>query len=74
MNYSDGFNPNMYDGDIDINITNQNVNDNTNTNYQTMGSMGMPSANMMGMTTAPVVETPRERVVYRNIYHTVPHV
>lgn len=71
MNYSDGLNQNMYDGDIDINITNQNVNDNTNMNYQTMNAVGGP---MMGMTTAPVVETPRERVVYRNIYHTVPHV
>lgn len=69
MNYTDGFNQGMYDGDIDINITNQNVNDNTNMNYGPMG--GMP---MMGMTTVPVVETPRERVVYRNIYHTVPHV
>ena len=28
----------------------------------------------MGMTTSPVVETPRERCVYRNIYHEVPHV
>lgn len=70
MNYSDGFNQGMYDGDIDINITNQNVNDNTNMNYQTMGYQGGP---MMGTTTCPVVETPRERVVYRNIYHTVPH-
>ena len=69
MNFSDGFNQGMYDGDIDINITNQNVNDNTNTNFQTMGFQG----GMMGMTTSPVVETPRERVVYRNIYHTVPH-
>ena len=35
MNFSDGFNQGMYDGDIDINITNtnQNVNDNTNMNY-----------------------------------------
>ena len=73
MNFSDGFNQGMYDGDIDINITNQNVNDNTNTNmnYQSMG-MGY-TGGMMGGTTYPVVETPRERVVYRNIYHTVPH-
>jgi hypothetical protein len=28
---------------------------------------------MMGTTTCPVVEPGRERVVYRNIYHTVPH-
>ena len=73
MNYSDGFNQGMYDGDIDINITNQNVNDNTNTNmnYQSMG-MGY-TGGVMGGTTCSVVEPPRERVVYRNIYHTVPH-
>lgn len=70
MNYTDGFNQGMYDGDIDINITNQNVNDNTNMN--SMGTTPMSSASMMGMTTCPIVETPRERVVYRNIYHTVP--
>lgn len=73
MNFSDGFNQGMYDGDIDINITNQNVNDNTNMNYQSM-NMGYPGGAMMGMTTSPVVEPGRERVVYRNIYHTVPHV
>lgn len=72
MNYSDGFNQNMYDGDIDINITNQNVNDNTNTN--TNMNFNNVGGSMMGGTTYPVVETPRERVVYRNIYHTVPHV
>ena len=68
MNYTDGFNQGMYDGDIDINITNQNVNDNTNMNYNSNADQ------MMGGPTCPVVETPRERVVYRNIYHTVPHV
>lgn len=75
MNYSDGLNQNMYDGDIDINITNQNVNDNTNMNTNTNMMYGlMGGASMMGGTTCPVVETPRERVVYRNIYHNVPHV
>ena len=74
MNYTDGFNQSMYDGDIDINITNQNVNDNTNMNMNTMGAAAMGGTPMMGMTTCPVVETPRERVVYRNIYHTVPQV
>ena len=69
MNFSDGFNQGMYDGDIDINITNQNVNDNTNMNFQGMGFQG---GGMMGMTTSPVVEPGRERVVYKNIYHTVP--
>lgn len=71
MNYTDGYGQNMYDGNIDINITNQNVNDNTNMNFQ---GMGVPGGAMMGMTTSPVVEPGRERVVYRNIYHTVPHV
>ncbi|MGN1341672.1 MAG: hypothetical protein ACI4VL_00385 [Bacilli bacterium] len=75
MNYSDGFNQSMYDGDIDINITNtnQNVNDNTNMNMN-YNNVGYQGGAMMGTTTCPVVETPRERVVYRNIYHTVPHV
>lgn len=72
MNFSDGFNQGMYDGDIDINITNQNVNDNTNMNMMGFGPMGGTS--MMGTVTSPVVEPGRERVVYRNIYHTVPHV
>lgn len=72
MNFSDGFNQGMYDGDIDINITNtntnQNVNDNMNMNY----GAPMMGGSVMGGVTSPVVETPRERVVYRNIYHTVP--
>ena len=43
MNFSDGFNQGMYDGDIDINITNtnQNVNDNTNMNYNNGGGQMM---------------------------------
>ena len=75
MNFRDGFNQGMYDGDIDINITNtnQNVNDNTNMNYNNVGAP-MMGGSIMGGVTSPVVETPRERVVYRNIYHTVPHV
>jgi len=55
-----------YDNDIDINITNQNVNTNTNSNM--MGGFG----GQMGMTSSPIMETPRERCVYRNIYHEVP--
>ena len=74
MNYTDGFNQGMYDGDIDINITNtntnQNVNDNTNMNYNS----GMMGASVMGSVMAPVVETPRASVASRHIYHTVPHV
>ena len=59
------------DNDIDINITNQNVNTNTNTNTNVMdNNMGGSS---MGMS-SPIIETPRERCVYRNIYHEVPHV
>lgn len=56
-----------YDNDIDINITNQNVNTNTNTNTN-MNMMGGYETSM----NTPIVETPRERCVYRNIYHEVP--
>ncbi len=56
--------------DIDINITNQNVNTNTNTNMNVNNEMG----GQFGTVSAPIVETPRERCVYRNIYHEVPHV
>lgn len=60
------------DNDIDINITNQNVNTNTNANTNVMdNNMGGSS---MGMMSSPIIETPRERCVYRNIYHEVPHV
>ncbi len=59
-----------YDNDIDINITNQNVNTNTNTNTNT----NVMDGNMGGMVSSPIIETPRERCVYRNIYHEVPHV
>ena len=69
MNFAEGFGQNMYDGNIDINITNQNVNDNTNMNYQ-----GGFDGGMVGMTTSPVVEPGRERVVQRNIVHEVKHV
>lgn len=73
MNFNDGFNQGMYDGDIDINITNTNTNQNTNDNinYNNM-TTAMPADNIMGTIAAPIIETPRERVVYRNIYHTVP--
>lgn len=66
---NDNFRQMPYDNDIDINITNQNVNTNTNTNM--MGGFG---GSMGGTTSCPVVETPRERCVYRNIYHEVPQV
>ena len=76
MKFNDDFSG-MYDGDIDINITNTNTNTNKNfnDNMNMMGPMGgVTMAPVMGGTSCPVVETPRERVVYRNIYHTVPHV
>ena len=68
--FNDNFRQMPYDNDIDINITNQNVNTNTNSNMNMMGGFG----GQMGMVSSPVVETPRERCVYRNIYHEVPHV
>lgn len=56
--------------DIDINITNQNLNTNTNTNT----NMNTNYTEMPGQMTYPIVEPGRERCVYRNIYHEVPHV
>lgn len=66
-----GFRPD----DIDINITNQNLNTNTNTN--TNMNMASDVDYMQGgnvMMGQPIVEAGRERCVYRNIYHEVPHV
>lgn len=83
MNYTESFNPGMYDGDIDINITNKNYNDNTNMNMNknmnTMGGccggkMNMMADPVMGSMSCPIVEPMKERVIYKNIYHTVPHV
>lgn len=68
--YNDGMRQMPYDNDIDINITNQNVNTNTNTNTNTVIDNNMMGVSTMGM--SPIVETPRERCVYRNIYHEVP--
>ena len=69
MFYNEGLKSQMpYDNDIDINITNQNVNSNMNTN-EMMGAV--PNMETVGY---PIIETPRERCVYRNIYHEVPHV
>ena len=68
MLYNDDFIQEMpYDNDIDINITNQNVN--TNMNSQMGGYEGAAT-----MPSCPVVEPARERCVYRNIIHEVPHV
>ncbi len=74
MDFNESFNTGMYDGDIDINITNSNMNDNTNMNMNTNYAPGMMGGTVIGGSMCPVMETPRERVVYRNIYHTVPHV
>ena len=52
--------------DININNTNQNVNMNTNENFE--------GGYDMGMTTGPIMEPGRERVVQRNIVHEVKHV
>lgn len=72
MFYNDDFRQDGFD-DIDINITNQNYNTNTNANMNVndlnMGGMGMAQT-----ISSPIVEQGRERVVYRNIYHEVPHV
>ena len=72
MNFCDDMRQNEfgYGDNIDINInntnTNQNVNMNTNENFN--GGFDM------GMTSGPVVEPGRERVVQRNIVHEVKHV
>ena len=74
MFYNEGLRRQMpYDNDIDISITNQNVNTNTNTNtnMNTNEVMGDYAMTTVGQ---PIIETPRERCVYRNIYHEVPHV
>ena len=65
--FNDDFRQMPYDNDIDINITNQNVNTNTNTNSNMNMVGGMGSTMMGGTMTSPIVETPRERCVYRNI-------
>ena len=76
MNYTEGFNSGMYDSDIDINITNKNYNDNTNVNTmggRCMGRMNMMNDSVMGTMSYPVVEPMKERVIYKNVYHTIPH-
>ena len=55
---------------IDININNNNTNQNVNMNMNENFDGGYD----MGMTTGPVVEPGRERVVQRNIIHEVKHV
>ncbi len=54
--------------DIDINITNQNYNTNANMNVNDMNIGGTSQT-----VSTPIIEQGRERVVYRNIYHEVPH-
>ena len=75
MLYNEEFRQDMpygYDNDIDINITNQNVNTNMN-NQEMMGGYDMGSyCNQSIM--SPIVEPMKEKCVYRNIVHEVPHV
>lgn len=61
------------DNDIDINITNQNVNSNMNS-QEMMGGMSMGGCCSSQTMQNPVVEPMKERCVYRNIVHEVPHV
>lgn len=61
MLYNEDTMPYGLDNDIDINITNQNINSN-----EIMGGYSN-----MGQ---PIMEMPRERCIYRNIVHEVPHV
>ncbi|MBQ2873347.1 MAG: hypothetical protein IJE89_05055 [Bacilli bacterium] len=59
-----------YGDNIDININNTNTNQNVNMNMNENFDGGFD----MGMTTGPVMEPGRERVVQRNIVHEVKHV
>ena len=74
MFYNDDFRQNVFgygDGiDININNTNTNTNQNVNMNMNENFDDGFD----MGMTTGPIVEPGRERVVQRNIVHEVKHV
>ena len=76
MFYNDNVNQEMpygFDNEIDINITNENINTNMNTNTN-MNMNDFGGETMMGTVSCPVVEPARERCVYRNIVHEVPHV
>ena len=73
MFYNDDFRQNGgfgYGDNIDININNTNTNQNVNMNMNDDFDGGYNA----GMTTGPVVEPGRERVVQRNIVHEVKHV
>lgn len=75
MFYNDDFRQNEgfgYGDGIDININNANTNTNQNVNMNMNENFG--GGCNMGMTTGPVVEPGRERVVQRNIVHEVKHV
>lgn len=74
MFYNDNFNQDGFgygDGiDININNTNTNTNQNVNMNMNENFDGGYD----MDMTTGPIMEPGRERVVQRNIVHEVKHV
>ena len=74
MIYNDDFRQDGFaygDGiDININNTNTNTNQNVNMNMNENFNGGID----MGMSSSPIVEPGRERVVQRNIVHEVKHV
>ena len=67
----DGFG---YGDGIDININNTNTNMNTNQNVNMNMNENFDGSYDMGMTTGPIMEPGRERVVQRNIVHEVKHI
>ena len=74
MFYNDDFRQNGfgYGEGIDININNTNTNTNQNVNMNM--NENFDGGYDMGMTTGPIVEQGRERVVQRNIVHEVKHI
>jgi hypothetical protein len=77
MFYNDNFRQDGnfgYGDGIDININNTNMNTNTNQNVNMNMNENFEGGFDMGMTTGPIMEPGRERVVQRNIVHEVKHV
>ena len=76
MFYNDDYSQNGlgYGEGIDININNTNTNTNTNQNVNMNMNENFDGGFDMGMTTGPIMEPGRERVVQRNIVHEVKHV
>ena len=61
------------DGVIDIDNNSGTIDIDLNQAQTTNSSLGM-GGSMMGMTSSPIIEPMRERVVNRTIEHVVPHV